>query len=508
LALPTLVGMGKPRYVLAIDQGTTGSTALVVEVDSGKTVGRATTEFPQYYPHPGWVSHDAGEIWTSVEASVTGALKAAGAGGGDLSAIGITNQRETTLLWDRATRKPIDLAIVWQCRRTAAVCDALKKDARTVARVREKTGLVIDAYFSATKIAWLLDHVAGARQRAERGELAFGTIDAFVVSQLTSGAVHATDVTNASRTLLMNLARAEWDPELCGIFHVPEKVLPAIVGSAEEVGRTRGAGFLPDGLPITGIAGDQQSALFGQACFREGEGKCTYGTGAFALMNIGDRPILSEHGLVTTAAWRVQGKTTYALEGSAFIAGAAVQWLRDGLGVIKSAKEIEALARSVASSDGVVFVPALAGLGAPYWDQDARGSITGITRGTTAAHLARATLEGIAFEVHDLLSAMAKDAGRPLARLRVDGGAAENALLMQFQADVASVVVERAADVESTGRGAAMLACLGAGLYRSLDDVAKLSAVGTKFEPHMGADERTAHLSRWSAALERTRSRP
>jgi glycerol kinase len=489
------------KHLLAIDQGTTGSTALVIEVTSGKTIGRATTEFPQHYPQPGWVSHDATEIWASVEASVTGAFKAAQVDGNAIGAIGITNQRETTLVWDRATRRPIDLAIVWQCRRTAAVCDELKSDPKTVARVREKTGLVIDAYFSATKIAWILDHVSGARARAERGELAFGTIDCFLVSQLTAGAVHATDVTNASRTLVMNLARGDWDPELLEIFRVPQRVLPKIVGSAEEVGRTRGVGFLPDGLPITGIAGDQQAALFGQACFREGDAKCTYGTGAFALMNIGDRPLLSEHGLVTTAAWRVQGKTTYALEGSAFIAGAAVQWLRDGLGIIKSAKDIEGLARSVASSEGVVFVPALAGLGAPHWDPDARGTISGITRGTTSAHLARATLEGIAFEVRDLLDAMAKDAKKPLTRLRVDGGASENALLMQFQSDVAGVIVERAADVESTGRGAAMLAGLGAGLYRSLDDVSHLSGTDTRFQPKMTAADKGAHLARWSAAL-------
>jgi glycerol kinase len=496
--------MGK--HLLAIDQGTTGSTALVVEATSGRTVGRSTTEFPQHYPQPGWVSHDAGEIWASVEASATAALKAAGVRGDGIAAIGITNQRETTLVWDRATRRPIDLAIVWQCRRTAAACDELKRDPRTVERVREKTGLVIDAYFSATKIAWILDHVAGARARAERGDLAFGTIDSFVVSQLTSGAVHATDVTNASRTLLMNLARAEWDPELLTIFRVPARVLPKIVGSAEEVGRTRGAGFLPDGLPIAGIAGDQQAALFGQACFQEGDAKCTYGTGAFALMNIGDRPILSDHGLVTTAAWQIAGKTTYALEGSAFVAGAAVQWLRDGLGIIKSAKDIEALARSVPSSDGVVFVPALAGLGAPHWDQDARGSITGLTRGTTAAHLARATLEGIALEVRDLLDAMSKDAKRPLARLRVDGGAAENGLLMQFQADVAAVIVERPADVESTGWGAAMLAGVGAGLYAGLEAVAPLARAGARFDPHMPPEERAGHLARWSEALARTRS--
>jgi glycerol kinase len=494
-----------PRHLLAIDQGTTGTTALVLSVE-GATLGRANTEFPQHYPKPGWVSHDAREIWASVETSVTEALKAAGIGGEEVAALGITNQRETTLLWDRATRLPIDLAIVWQCRRTAEVCDELKKDPRTVARVREKTGLVIDAYFSATKIAWLLDHVAGARARADKGELAFGTIDAFLVSELTGGAVHATDVTNASRTLLMSLARGEWDPELCATFHVPESVLPRIVGSAEVVGRTAGVRFLPDGIPIAGIAGDQQAALFGQTCFAEGDAKCTYGTGAFALMTIGDRPILSEHGLVTTAAWRIAGKTTYALEGSAFIAGAAVQWLRDGLGLIASAKDIEALARKVPSSDGVVFVPALAGLGAPHWDQDARGTITGLTRGTTAAHLARATLEGIAFEVRDLLDAMARDAGKPLRRLRVDGGAAANDLLMQFQADVAEVSVERPTDVESTGRGAAMLAGIGAGLFPGLESVARMSTVGTRFEAHMAGPERAAHLDRWRRALERTRS--
>jgi glycerol kinase len=497
--------MSKPKHLLAIDQGTTGTTALVLSVE-GTTLGRANTELPQHFPKPGWVSHDAGEIWSTVEASVTGALKAAGLRGADLAAIGMTNQRETTVVWERGSRKPIDLAIVWQCRRTAGVCDELKKDPRTVARVREKTGLVIDAYFSGTKIAWLLDNVPGARARADRGELAFGTIDCFLVSELTAGAVHATDVTNASRTLLMNLARGEWDPELCATFRVPERVLPKIVGSAEIVGRTAGVGFLPDGLPIAGMAGDQQAALFGQACFAEGDAKCTYGTGAFALMNIGGRPILSEHGLVTTAAWRVGGTTTYALEGSAFIAGAAVQWLRDGLGLIRSAEDIEALARKVPSSEGVVFVPALAGLGAPHWDQDARGIITGLTRGTTAAHLARATLEGIAFEVRDLLDAMALDAKRPLRRLRVDGGASANDLLMQFQADVGDVIVERPVDVESTGRGAAMLAGIGSGLFTGLDDVARMSAVGARFEPHMGAAERLSHMGRWKDALGRARS--
>jgi glycerol kinase len=327
-----------------------------------------------------------------------------------------------------------------------------------------------------------------------------------LVSELTSGAVHATDVTNASRTLLMNLARAEWDPELCRLFKVPAAVLPRIVGSAEVVGRTAGAGFLPDGIPIAGIAGDQQAALFGQACFHEGDAKCTYGTGAFALMNIGERPVSSDHGLVTTAAWRVGGKMTYALEGSAFIAGAAVQWLRDGLGIIQKASDVEALARSVESSDGVAFVPALAGLGAPHWDPDARGTITGITRGTTAAHLARATLEGIAFEVRDLLDAMAKDAKRPITRLRVDGGASANELLMEFQAGIANVVAERPVDIESTGRGAAMLAGIGAGIYGSLDEVAKMVSLGARFEPTMSEGSRRAHLARWKDAVARARS--
>jgi glycerol kinase len=491
------------KYILAIDQGTTGSTALVVSLE-GVTLGRSTAEFPQHFPKPGWVEHDPKEIWKSVEQSVTLALAAAKIDPKELAAIGITNQRETTLLWERATGTPIARAIVWQCRRTADVCDGLKA-AGHAERIRERTGLVIDAYFSGTKIAWLLDNVEGARKKAEKGELAFGTIDSFLVHKLTAGSVHVTDVTNASRTLLMNLARTEWDPELCALFHVPESVLPKIVASAEVVGTTKGVGFLPDGIPIAGIAGDQHAALFGQACFAIGDAKCTYGTGAFALMNIGPRPLFSTHGLVTTVAWKVDGKVTYALEGSAFIAGAAVQWLRDGLGIIRSADEIEALARKVASSESVSFVPALAGLGAPYWDQGARGTITGLTRGTTAAHLARATLEAIALEVWDLLEAMAKDATKPIARLRVDGGAARNNLLMQFQADIAQVTVERPMELESTGRGAAMLAAVGAGLA-NVSDAAKLVQVEELFEPKMAAATRDAHLAKWKDAVGRSRS--
>ncbi|WP_394842664.1 glycerol kinase GlpK [Pendulispora brunnea] len=492
------------KYVLAIDQGTTGSTALVVSLD-GKTVGRHNTEFPQHFPKPGWVEHEPREIWASVVTSVNQALAAAKVDPKDIAAIGITNQRETTVLWDRATGEPIARAIVWQCRRTADVCDRLKADGHEP-RVRERTGLVIDAYFSGTKIAWLLDHVEGARARAEKGELAFGTIDAYLVHRLTGGAVHATDVTNASRTMLMNLARIEWDPELCKLLRVPASVLPKIVGSAEVVGTTRGVGFLPDGIPIAGIAGDQQAALFGQACFGEGDAKCTYGTGAFALMNIGPRPLFSTHGLVTTVAWRIGGEVTYAFEGSAFIAGAAVQWLRDGLGIIRHAKDVEELARKVESSDGVAFVPALAGLGAPYWDQGARGTIVGLTRGTTAAHLARATLEGIAFEVWDLLEAMTKDAKREVVRLRVDGGAVQNDLLMQLQADIAQVTVERPLDIESTGRGAAMLAAVGAGLTE-MSALTALAKVETQFAPKVGQPERAAMLSRWKDAVGRARSK-
>jgi glycerol kinase len=491
------------KHLLAIDQGTTGSTAIVVTLE-GDTRGKKNVEYPQIFPKPGWVEHDPSEIWKSVGAAVGGALAEAGITGADIAAIGITNQRETTVVWDRKSGAPIFNAIVWQCRRTAETCDRLKKEG-VEAKVRAKTGLVVDAYFSGTKIAWILDNVSGARARADGGELAFGTIDTFLVHRLTGGAVHATDVTNASRTLLMDLAKLEWDDEMMRIFAVPASVLPKIMPSAGSFGTTKDAGFLPDGIPITGIAGDQQAALFGQACFAEGDAKCTYGTGAFALMNVGSTPTPSKHGLVTTAAWQIGGKTTYALEGSAFIAGAAVQWLRDGLGIIKNAADIEALARKVSSTEGVAFVPALAGLGAPYWDQGARGTITGITRGTTAAHLARATLEGIAFEVWDLLDAMTKDAGRELNALKVDGGAAKNDLLAQFQADLTGVTVVRPTEVESTGRGAAMLAGVGAGLS-DLAAAARMVREDRRFAPSMDAGAREGHVARWRDAVRRARS--
>jgi glycerol kinase len=491
------------KHLLAIDQGTTGSTAIVVTLE-GETLGKKNVEFPQHFPKPGWVEHCPNEIWTSVGAAVGGALAEANVTGADIAAIGITNQRETTVVWDRKTNEPIAKAIVWQDRRTADTCDRLKKEGLEDA-IRKKTGLVIDAYFSGTKIAWLLDNVNGARADAEKGNLAFGTIDTFLVHRLTGGVTHATDVTNASRTLLMDLAKLAWDDEMLRTFAVPASVLPNIVPSAGRIGETKGVGFLPDGIPICGIAGDQQAALFGQACFAEGDAKCTYGTGAFALMNIGATPTLSKHGLVTTVGWQIGGKTTYALEGSSFIAGAAVQWLRDGLGIIRNAAEIEALAKKCTSSEGVAFVPALAGLGAPYWDQGARGIITGITRGTTAAHLARATLEGIAFQVFDLLHAMTRDAGRNLNALKVDGGAAKNDLLAQFQADIAAVDVVRPTEVESTGRGAAMLAGVGAGLS-DLAAAARMVKLDKTFRPSMEDSARKAHLSRWEDAVRRARS--
>lgn len=490
--------------LLAIDQGTTGTTSLVLDT-AGVTRGRATREFPQHFPRPGLVEHEPEEIWQSVVDSVSDALASASITGRDIAAIGITNQRETTVVWDRATNQPIHRAIVWQDRRTADTCAKLRANGREPL-VKKTTGLVLDPYFSGTKVAWLLDNVEGSRARAHAGELAFGTIDSYLVWRLSGGTTHATDVTNASRTLLMSLETLDWDDAMLGLFGVPRGVLPRIVDSAAHIAKTKGFPHLPDGTPITGIAGDQQAALFGQACFGVGDAKCTYGTGAFVLVNTGSRAIMSRFGLLTTVGWKVGNDIVFALEGSSFIAGAAVQWLRDGLGVIKSAADIEALARSVASSDGVTFVPALAGLGAPYWDADARGVICGITRGTTTAHLARATLEGIAFQVTDLLRAMGEDLGKPLARMRVDGGAAKNDLLMQCQADFAATKIERPVELESTARGAAMLAGVGAGLFKNVHEAAGMSKVERSFDVDMGAHEREAHLAQWNDAIGRTRS--
>ena len=485
--------------LLAIDQGTTGTTVLVMDTE-GRTLARHTEEFPQHYPQPGWVEHDAEEIWRSVNVAADRVLSSGAVDKARIAAIGITNQRETTVLWERASGKPVANAIVWQDRRTADTCKRLRDEGR-LELVKTRTGLVLDPYFSGTKLAWLLDNVSAARERAQRGELAFGTIDSFLIHRLSGGASHVTDATNASRTLLMRLDGCAWDDELCDLFAVPKSVLPEIVSSAAVVAKTKGFAGLPDGLPIAGIAGDQQAALFGQACFAVGDTKCTYGTGAFALTNIGDAPKPSAGGLLTTVAWKTPGRVAYALEGSSFIAGAAVQWLRDGLGLIKSAAEVEALARRVDSSDGVIFVPALAGLGAPFWDPDARGAISGITRGTTAAHLARATLEGVAFQVADLLRCMRDDLGQPLKRMRVDGGAAANDLLMQFQADVAAIGIERPKELESTARGAAMLAGVGVGLFADIEAAAQMSKPERFFEPKMAPSEREARLGAWAHAV-------
>ncbi len=494
-------------HILAIDQGTTGTTALVMGLD-GATLGRKNCEFPQHFPQPGWVEHEPDQIWQSVLAAVQGALELAGVQGKDIAAIGLTNQRETTLLWERKTGRPVQRAIVWQDRRTAPLCAELKA-AGHEARVRELTGLVLDPYFSGTKLAWMLDHTSGARDAARAGQLAFGTVDSYLVWQLAGGAEsapHLTDVTNASRTLLMDLASRTWSDEMCELLGIPKGVLPQIVPSAARVAVTRGVPGLPDGIPITGIAGDQHAALFGQACFAPGDAKCTYGTGAFLLVNTGSKPVASRAGLLSTVAWQLESEAVYALEGSCFIAGAAVQWLRDGLGLIASAQEIEALARQVPSSDGVAFVPALSGLGAPYWDPDARGLITGITRGTTRAHLARATLEAIAFQVHDVIHAMSGDLGHPVTRMRVDGGAAANDLLLQTQSDFGAVTVERPTELESTARGAAMLAGLGAGLFSSPNEAARMIRLDRAFTPQIDDSARTAALGRWSDAVCRARS--
>jgi glycerol kinase len=531
------------RYLLAIDQGTTGSTALVMGMD-GRTLGRESRELPQHFPEPAWVEHDPIEIQASVTLAVTGALQAAGIRGAEIAAIGITNQRETTLLWERASGRPIDRAIVWQDRRTTDACWRLKS-AGHEPEVRARTGLVLDPYFSATKLAWLLDE-RGARARAERGELAFGTVDSYLIWWLAGGqaggAPHVIEVSNASRTSLMHLETLAWDPWLCELFRVPPAVLPRIVPSTGVVARTRGFDPLPDGVPIAGVAGDQQAALFGQACFAPGDGKCTYGTGAFLVVNTGRQRVHSARGLLSTVAWQIggsadsPGQVAYALEGSCFIAGAAVQWLRDGLGLIRSSAESEALARSVASSEGVVFVPALSGLGAPHWDPDARGLICGLTRGSRAGHIARATLEAIAFQVADLVSAMREDlstrrraadvlpeeSGRPgrsgghsagsaqtvgtIGRIRVDGGAAQNNLLMQFQSDVSNVEIERPLDLESTARGAAMLAGVGAGVFSTIEQAAGLVEHPQRFQPQMTSAEREQRLSSWQAAVRRARS--
>ena len=492
--------------LLALDQGTTSSRAILFDRD-GTPVAVAQREFTQHFPRPGWVEHDANEIWATQRATIAEVLARARTSVGRVHAVGITNQRETTVLWDRATGEPVAPAIVWQDRRTAPTCARLKAEGREP-WVRERTGLVLDPYFSGTKLAWLLEHVPGARARAERGELAFGTVDSWLAWKLSGGALHVTDASNASRTLLYDLHAADWSDELLALFGIPRAVLPRIVPSSGAIGEIELEGRR---LPLAGIAGDQQAALFGQACFAPGMAKNTYGTGCFLLMNTGERPQPSASGLLSTAAWTLAGpdgapRRAHALEGSVFVAGAVVQWLRDGLGLIRSAAEVETLARSVPDAAGVFLVPAFTGLGAPWWDPDARGAMFGLTRGTTAAHLARAALESIAFQSADLLAAMQRDAAEPLAELRVDGGASANDLLMQFQADLLGVRVVRPKVLETTALGAACLAGLATGYW---EDAAALTArwqVDRVFEPAMSRDEAAARMAGWHDAVARTRS--
>jgi glycerol kinase len=492
------------KHVVAIDQGTTGTTVLVVDEEL-RIVGRETHEFRQIYPQPGWVEHDPDDIWRSVEQALAGALGRAGIDAASIAAVGITNQRETAVLWERKSLRPARTAIVWQDRRTADRCAALKREGHED-NVRRVTGLVIDPYFSATKLAWMLENDAALAHRARAGEIAFGTVDSYLVARLTGGTVHVTDVSNASRTLLCGLESLDWDEGMLELFGAPREVLPEVRPSAAVLGETRGVKGLRDGIPVAGMAGDQQAALFGQACFDPGDAKCTYGTGAFILMNTGAKPVPSRSGLLTTVGWQLgagaeSGEVAYALEGSAFIAGAAVQWLRDALGLFQKASDIEALAAQVPDSGGVTLVPAFAGLGAPHWRPEARGILTGLTRGTTAAHIARACLEGIALQNVDLLKAMEKDSGRHLGSLKVDGGASANDLLMQMQADMLGVAISRPEFVETTAQGAAFLAGLGAGLWKSKAEVARVWREQRRFEPGPGREQAAAALERWHQAV-------
>ena len=485
--------------ILAIDQGTTGSTALLVD-GAQRILAKRNQEFPQIYPRPAWVEHDPEAIWKSVVEATNACLDAVPGSREQVVAIGITNQRETTVLWDRDSGQSVHNAIVWQCRRTAAACDALKEKGLEDG-FRQRTGLVLDAYFSGTKLAWLLDSIDQGRRRAEAGELAFGTIDSWLIHKITAGQSHSTDVTNASRTLMAELKTGDWDPWCLEKLGVPKSVLPTILDCDGHFGDTVSFCGLPDGIPIHGVLGDQQAALFGQACFQPGEAKCTYGTGAFLLANCGTEPPQSSQGLLVTPAWRLDGKTTYALEGSTFIAGAAVQWLRDELQIIQSAAEIEDLAEQVSDSGGVTFVPALAGLGAPYWRAEARGIITGLTRGSGRAEIARAVLDGIALQIVDLLEAAMADCPAPLARLRVDGGAAANNLLMQTQSDLLNVSVDRPPMLESTGLGAALVAALGVGAMKNLEALSDRWALERRFTPQQDAAWRSMQRRRWEDAV-------
>lgn len=489
------------KYILALDQGTTSSRAIVFDHD-GKICSVAQKEFTQYFPKPGWVEHNPNEIWSSQASVIAESISAIDINGLDIAGIGITNQRETTIVWDVDTEEPIYNAIVWQDRRTADYCDKLKAEG-LIDTIREKTGLIIDAYFSGTKIKWILDNVPGARQRAEQGKLRFGNVDSWLVWRLTRGEVHVTDVTNASRTMLFNINTLKWDADLLKLLDIPVSMLPEVKTSSEVYGHTKTTIFAHE-VPISGIAGDQQAALFGQMCIEPGAIKNTYGTGCFVMLNTGEKPVKSENNLLTTIAWKIGDKINYALEGSIYVGGSVVQWLRDGLCCIKSSSEIEELAASVPDSGGVFFVPALTGLAAPYWDQHARGTIIGITRGTTTAHIARAALDGIAFQTYDIARAMAKDMGALLTELKVDGGASRNNLLMQYQANLLGIKVVRPKITETTALGAAYLAGLAVGFWKDLDEIKQQWQVERTFDPVPDNEEIAAAKQGWADAVRRT----
>ena len=491
------------QYILSLDQGTSSSRAIVFD-RKGQICSMAQREFTQYFPKPGWVEHNPHEIWSSQASVIAEAIAAIDINGLNIAGIGITNQRETTIVWDRETEEPVYNAIVWQDRRTSEYCDSLKAEGKTE-WIREKTGLIIDAYFSATKIKWILDNVPGARERAEKGKLMFGTVDTWLIWRLTRGEVHVTDPSNASRTMLFNIRTLQWDEELLKLFDIPASMMPEVRSSSEVYGATKTTIFAHK-VPIAGIAGDQQAALFGQMCVEPGSVKNTYGTGCFLLMNSGEKPILSKNNLITTIAWKIGDKVNYALEGSIFVGGSVVQWLRDGLHVINSSSEVEALASQVPDTGGVYFVPALTGLGAPWWDQYARGTIIGISRGTTTAHIARAALEGIAYQTLDITAAMSLDAGIPLKELKVDGGASRNNLLMQFQADILGTRVIRPKVVETTAMGAAYLAGLAVGYWSSIDEIRKQWQIDRVFEPSWEEEKVLQAKEGWRDAVKRTLS--
>ena len=488
-----------PKYMMALDSGTTSNRCILFD-RAGRIVSVAQREFTQYFPQPGWVEHDANEIWATLLGVAVEAMQMAGAAAADIAAIGITNQRETTIVWDKATGEPVHHAIVWQCRRTSEYCDELRARGLT-ARFREKTGLVLDAYFSATKLHWLLENVPGVRERAAKGELLFGTVETWLIWKLTGGRAHVTDYSNASRTMLFNINTLDWDEEILAELNIPRSMLPKPMPSSGLLGTTDPS-LLGGEIPITGAAGDQQAALFGQTCFQPGEAKNTYGTGCFLLMNTGEKPVFSQNGLVTTIAWGLGEKVTYALEGSIFVAGAAIQWLRDEMKLIANAAESEAVAQEVADTNGCYVVPAFTGLGAPYWDQYARGAIVGLTRGCNRAHIVRATLDSLTYQTYDVLNAMRADSGIALASLKVDGGASANNYLMQTQADVIGAPVLRPTCVESTAMGAAYLAGLAVGFWRDQAEIRKIWAVDRTFEPQLDAKSRDARLHGWHRAVQ------